>query len=179
VQFWGISGIGIAPYASEPICVSVRPLPTKLPIHGFTCGGTHLCYSLLVAARHGVLPAGDGDRLREQLRLLVYRLQADPDLIARYFGAHPAAPEAALGRTGAQLKILGHALECLGYAQAHGLWQPSPPARRQIEQAVHAVRGLLAEVVTLDLAALRRRHAQLGQQLVGDTCHAVRGLSLV
>jgi hypothetical protein len=163
----------------RPICVSVRPLPTKLPIHGFTCGGTHLCYSLLVAARHGVLPAGDGARLREQLRLLVYRLQADPDLIARYFGAHPATPEAALGRTGAQLKILGHALECLGYAQAHGLWQPSPPARRQIEQAVHAVRGLLAEVVTLDLAALRRRHAQLGQQLVGDTCHAVRGLSLV
>jgi hypothetical protein len=84
-----------------------------------------------------------------------------------------------LFRAGAKLKILGHALECLGYAQAHGLWQPSPLARRQIEQAVQAVRGLLSYVLTLDLAAIRRRQAHLGQQVVGDTCHAFRGLSLV
>jgi hypothetical protein len=165
---------GLKTYAAAGL-----PLPKKMPIHSFTCGGTHLCYSLVVAAKHGLLQAAGGDILQEQLQLLVYRLQADPDLIDRFFRALPAAPEADLFRAGAKLKILGHALECLGYAQTHGLWQPNPPARRQIEQAVHAVRGLLSYVLTLDLAAIRRRQAPLGQQVVGDTCHAFRGLSLV
>jgi hypothetical protein len=111
--------------------------------------------------------------------LLLYRLQADPELIDRYYREIASAPGVELFRAGAKLKILGHALECLGYAHVHGLWQPSPPARRQIEQAEQAVRGLFSYVMTLDLAAIRRRQAQLGQQLVGDTCHAVRGLSLV
>jgi hypothetical protein len=165
---------GLKPYAAANL-----PLPTKMPIHGYTCGGTHLCYSLVVAAKHGLLQAAGGDVLQEQLQLLVYRLQADPDLIDRFFRALPATPEADLFRAGAKLKILGHALECLGYAETHGLWQPSPPERRQIEQAVQAVRGLLSYVLTLDLAAIRRRQAHLGQQVVGDTCHAFRGLSLV
>jgi hypothetical protein len=165
---------GLKPYAAAGL-----PLPKKMPIHDFTCGGTHLCYSLLVAAKHGLLQAAGGDILQEQLQMLVYRLQADPDLIDRYYRAIPAAPGVDLFRAGAKLKILGHALECLGYAQVHGLWQPGPSVRRQIEQAVQAVRGLFSYVVTLDLAAIRRRQAQLGQQLVGDTCHAVRGLSLV
>jgi hypothetical protein len=30
-----------------------RPLLQKFPIHRFTCGGTHLAYRLVVAARHG------------------------------------------------------------------------------------------------------------------------------
>jgi hypothetical protein len=57
--------------------------------------------------------------------------------------------------------------------------QPSPLERTQIEQAAQEVRGLLAYILTLDLAAIQRRHAQLVQQVVGDTCHAFRGLSLV
>jgi hypothetical protein len=155
------------------------PLPKKLPIHSFTCGGTHLCYSVLAAARHGVLPEASSDVVREQLQLLMYRLQADTDLIDRYYREIASAPGAELFRAGAKLKILGHALECFGYAQTHGLFEPSPLERGRIEQAVQEVRGLLAFIVTLDLAAIQRRHAQLVQQVVGDTCHAFRGLSLV
>jgi hypothetical protein len=176
---FGLQALAEATQGLKPYHAAGLPLPKKMPIHSFTCGGTHLCYSLLVAAKHGFLQAAGGDILQEQLQMLVYRLQADPDLIDRYFRAIPAAPDADLFRAGAKLKILGHALECLGYAQAHGLWQPSALARRQIEQAVQAVRGLLSYVLTLDLAAIRRRQAQLGQQVVGDTCHAFRGLSLV
>jgi hypothetical protein len=165
---------GLKPYAAARL-----PLPQKLPIHRFTCGGTHLCYSLVVAARHGYLQAAGGDVLQEQLRLLLYRLQADPDLIDRYYREIPASPGVELFRAGAKLKVLGHALECLGYAQTHGLWQPSAPEKAQLAQAVQEVRGLLASIVTLDLAAMRSRQAQLVQQVVGDTCHACRGLSLV
>jgi hypothetical protein len=165
---------GLKPYAAAGL-----PLPKKLPIHGFTCGGTHLCYSVLAAARHGALPGTGGDLVRDQLQLLLYRLQADPDLIDRYYREIAPTPGAELFRAGAKLKILGHALECLGYAQTHGLFEPSPLERRYIEQAAQAVRGLLAFIMTLDLAAIQRRHAQLVQQVVGDTCHAFRGLSLV
>jgi hypothetical protein len=176
---FGLQALAEATQGLKPYAAAGLPLPKKMPIHSLTCGGTHLCYSLLVAAKHGLLQTGGGDILQEQLQLLVYRLQADPDLIDRYFRAMPAAPDADLFRAGAKLKILGHALECLGYAQAYGVWQPSPPERTQIEQAVRAVRAVLAYVVTLDLAAIRRRQARLGQQVVGDTCHAFRGLSLV
>jgi hypothetical protein len=70
-------------------------------------------------------------------------------------------------------------LECLRYAQTHGIWQTSALEKQQIAQAVQEVRGLLAYMVTLDLAAIRPRQAQLVQQIVGDTCHAFRGLNLV
>jgi hypothetical protein len=176
---FGLQVIQEATQGLKPYVAANLPLPKKMPIHGLTCGGTHLCYSLLVAAKHGFLQAAGGDILQEQLQMLVYRLQADPDLIDRYFRAIPAASDADLFRAGAKLKILGHALECLGYAQTHRLWQPSPIQRAQIEQATQEVQGLLSYVMTFDLAAIRRRQAQLMQQVIGDTCHAYRGLSLV
>jgi hypothetical protein len=165
---------GLKPYVAAGL-----PLPKKMPIHSFTCGGTHLCYSLVVAAKHGFLQAAGRELLRDQLQLLTYRLRADPNLIDRYYREIAAAPDVELFRAGAKLKVLGHALECLGYAQTHGLWQPGAPEKTQIEQAVQEVRQLLSYLVTRDLAAIRPRQAQLVQQIVGDTCHACRGLNLV
>ena len=179
VAAFGVQVLQEATQGLKPYATAGLPLPKKLPIHSFTCGGTHLCYSVLVAARHGLLRAAGGDIVQDQLRMLIYRLQADADLIDRYYREISSAPGVHLFRAGAKLKVLGHALECLGYAQAHGLLQPSPLERKQIEQAAQEVRGLLAYILTLDLAAIQRRHAQLTQQVIGDTCHAFRGLSLV
>jgi hypothetical protein len=176
---FGLQVLQEATHGLKPYAAANLPLPKKMPIHGFTCGGTHLCYSLVVAAKRGFLQAAGGDVLQEQLQLLLYRLQADPDLIDRYYRAIASTPEVDLFRAGAKLKILGHALECLGYAQTHGLWQPSARARQQVAAATQEVQGLLAYVMTLDLAAIRRRHAELVQQGIGDACHAYRGLSLV
>ena len=179
VVSFGLQVIQEATQELKPYVAANLPLPKKMPIHSFTCGGTHLCYGLLVAAKHGCLQAAGMDIMQDQLQMLLYRLQADPDLIDRYYREIPPAPGVDLFRAGAKLKILGHALECLGYAQTHGLLQPSPTERKQIEQATQEVQGLLSYVMTLDLAAIRRRHAQLVQQVIGDTCHAYRGLSLV
>jgi hypothetical protein len=156
-----------------------QPLPGKMPVHSLTCGGTHLAYSLLVAARRGFVEAASWPSLRQQLDLLVYRLWADPDLLDRYYQSLAHLPEVEGFRAGAKLKLLGHALECLGYAQAHGLWQPDQGARAQLDRARREVLGLFAYVTTLDLEAARRRSPQLYQQLVGDTCHAFRGLSFL
>jgi hypothetical protein len=102
---------GLKPYATAEL-----PLLKKLPIHSFTCGGTHLCYRLLVAARRGVLRAAGGDIVQDQLQMLIYRLQADPELIDRYYRGISSTPGVDLFRVGAKLKVLGHALEWLGYA---------------------------------------------------------------
>jgi hypothetical protein len=176
---FGLQALQEATQGLKPYATAGLPLPQKLPIHGLTCGGTHLCYSLVVAAKHGYLEAASGDILRDQLRMLTYRLRADPDLIDRYYRAISSAPGVDLFRAGAKLKVLGHALECLGYAQTRGIWQPSTLEKKQITQAVQEVRHLLSYMLTRDLAAIRPRQAQLVQQIVGDTCHACRGLSLV
>jgi hypothetical protein len=179
VVSFGLQVLQEATQGLKPYVAANLPLPKKMPIHSFTCGGAHLCYSLLVAAKHGFLQAAGGDIMQDQLRMLIYRLQADPDLIDRYYRGISPAPGVDLFRTGAKLKILGHALECLGYAQTHGLLQASAIERKQIEKATQEVQGLLSYVMTLDLAAIRRRHVELVQQVIGDTCHAYRGLSLV
>ena len=169
VATFGLQVLQDATQELKPYMVAHLPLPKKMPIHSYTCGGTHLCYSLLVASNYGLLPAAAGDMLQEQLHMLLYRLQADPDLIDRYYRDIASAPGVDLFRAGAKLKVLGHLMECLGYAQAHGLLQPSPVERTQIDKARQEVQELLSYVLTLDLASIRRRHAQLAQQVVGDS----------
>lgn len=179
VAAFGLRALQQATDGLIPFFQAGGPLPQKMPIHGFTCGGTHLCYSLLVAARHGFIEAASWPLLRQQLDLLIYRLQADPQLLDRYYQNLGHVADAEVFRAGAKLKLLGHALECLGYAQSHQLFQLDQKARAHIEEARQEVLGLCAYVTGLDLEAVRRRSPQLYQQIIGDTCHAFRGLSLL
>src|SRR5262247_2110623 len=74
-------------------------------------GGTHLCYSPLVATPYGFLQPTGGDIMQEQM--LIYRLQADHDLIDRYYREISLAPGADLFRAGGKLKSPGYAPEYL------------------------------------------------------------------
>src|SRR5712691_6783420 len=146
VAAFGLQVLEEATEELKPYCKASLPLPKKMPIHSFTCGGTHLIYSLFVAARHGFLEAHGRDSLQEQLEMLLYRLQADPDLIDRYYQKLAQASEVEMFRASAKLKLLGHALECLGYAQANGLWWPTQIDRERLGKAAQEVRGLSASV---------------------------------
>ena len=55
------------------------------PVHGFTCGGTHLLYGLLVATQSGYTGSNHRQRVRRQMDLIVYRLWADLDLMNRFY----------------------------------------------------------------------------------------------
>jgi hypothetical protein len=165
---------GIKPYLRASL-----PLPQKMPIHSFTCGGTHLIYSILVAARHGLLDAQGLDSLQGQLQMLLYRLQADPDLMDRHYQRVGEVPGVEMFRASAKLKLLGHALECLGYAKASGLFRPGQAEWERIAQARREVRGFSTYFEGLDLQAVRRRETPLYRQIIGDTCHAFRGLHLL
>jgi hypothetical protein len=157
-----------------------QPLAGKSAIHDFTCGGTHLIYALVVAARNGYQVRNHEQRLRDQLGMLIYRMWADLELIDRFYAKVPdaARPPVSWFSLDAQWKFLGHAFEVYHFASAHRLVTPTPSERRIVEAARPVLRRLAEEVDGMDLDAVRRHDLDLFRQFVGDTCHAYRGVHL-
>lgn len=154
-----------------------QPLPQKFPIHGFTCGGTHLAYSLVVAARRGF--AGAYHRtLQEQLDLMAYRLWAEPDLIDRFYAGVPSTPWEEANRLEAKLKFVGHAFEVLHYAKRHALFTPTPAQKARMEDGVAALHQIFSAVAALDLKMVKAKDRSLYSLFIGDLCHAYRGVRL-
>jgi hypothetical protein len=106
--------------ASAPLLVAMRggrPLAAQAPVHGFTCGGTHMLYGLLSAVHYGFGGKNALQRVQEQTALMAWRMGgADVDLIRRVYGKLPRSPQNAWEELDAQLKVLGHAEECLAFA---------------------------------------------------------------
>ncbi|MBI1894215.1 MAG: hypothetical protein HYS14_08910 [Candidatus Rokubacteria bacterium] len=157
-----------------------QPLAGKSAIHDFTCGGTHLIYSLVVAVRNGYQVRNGEQRLRDQLGMLVYRMWADLDLMDRFYAKvpDPSRPPAWWFKLDAKWKLLGHAFEVYHYALAHRLVHPTPVETKVVEAARPVLRHLAQEVEKVDLEAVRGHNLDLFRQLVGDTCHAYRGVHL-
>jgi hypothetical protein len=153
-------------------------LDRQAPIHGFTCGGTHLLYSLLAA-----LQAGYGketrQRLRDQMDLLIYRLHADPDLAGRFYQAQATkVPGTAWYLLDTNLKFLGHALECLNFARRHRLYEVPTDLQSKVTDGLALLTAGVARLRTLELTPVRTNNPVLYQQLVGDVCHAYHSLRL-
>ena len=88
-------------------------------------------------------------------------------------------PRIALNRDAAKFTFLGHAVEFFGYARRHGTLDLTPDAWR----AAEAVRGQLvslSERITTDydLEALAGQVPRAYKLILGDACHAYRGLRL-
>jgi len=152
-------------------------------ISNFTCGGTHLIYSLAVAVRYGHLGAEGRRRLGDQLSLLVWRLQADLWLLDRYYEdvakVYPKAEGGKLYKLDARLKFLGHAFEVLSYVRQHQLFSPSPAQRREIQNAQRLLEAALAELQQVDMVVVRKTDTKLDNLFAGDACHAYHGIHMV
>lgn len=157
-----------------------KPLADKSPIHSFTCGGTHLIYSLVVAVRNGYGAENTARRLRDQLGMLIYRMWAEIDLIDRFFAVMPGGSEGPnrWASLDAKWKFLGHAFEVYHYALSSQLLRPTAAEARVVEAARPVLGRLSEEVEKVDLSAVRRYQEDLFRQFVGDTCHAYRGVHL-
>ena len=162
-------------------------MPTeKDAIMGFTCGGTHLAYSLAscVANGHG----GDEARarLRDYLDLHVWRLQADGYLMDRFYrqAAPPKDADPALQRLAAiyyhdaRLKFYGHSFEIISYARRHGLLTPTPAQTRTIEQGARTLHESVKAIEGTDFFEFRKTNPRLFHHLVGDSCHAYHGIRM-
>jgi hypothetical protein len=155
-----------------------QPETRQVPVHGFTCGGTHMVYGLLTAMYSGYTGKDRVRRMQQQVDLMLWRTSAEPDFIERFFRAKPKGPADFWAELDAKLKLLGHGAECLAFALRHDVVKLTPAQQAQWQGAEGALRRLMADLEARDLGEVRTLDRELYRQLVGDTCHARHGLTL-
>jgi hypothetical protein len=150
-------------------------------IANFTCGGTHLIYSLAVAVRFGHLGQEGRRRLARVLDLLVWRMKADLHLADKYFemvAKTSVGDKSRPYQLDTRLKFLGHSMEVLNYVKMFGLFTPNAAQRAEIRVAEEILAGAILDVSRLEVGAISRENRRLYHLLVGDACHAYHGLEM-
>jgi hypothetical protein len=155
-----------------------RPPASTAPVHGFTCGGGHLLYSLLAAVGAGYTGQDRVSRVRQQASLMVWRLSADLELIDRFYRPRAAQPGAYWYQADAKVKVLGHGQECLAFGTRNGVVKLDAKDRERWRQGETTLRRLIAEMEERNVTEAQELDRDLFRQIVGDTCHAHRGLAL-
>jgi hypothetical protein len=153
-------------------------------VSNFTCGGTHLIYSLGAAVRYGHLGEEGRERYAREIGLLIWRLRMDLHLLDEYYKtvakAYPGKeanwhPYQIDGR----LKFLGHAFEILSYNRLNRLVPLTAEQEREVQWAGGQLAGTIQEFKGLDLGRIRQARRKLFDLLIGDACHAYHGIHMV
>jgi hypothetical protein len=152
----------------------------KTGIYGHSCGGMHLVQALLSAVAVAGTDA-DRRRVRKQLGVLLFRYELERPAYASLLRRHPA--QGLLIRL-QQQKFFGHLVETLTLARKLELSAPDTEGGRRIDQTIRLSTGDLVAVsnellgggVYERLDAIRKEREQTYLDLVGDACHALRGL---
>ncbi|MFO0567513.1 MAG: hypothetical protein U0263_17780 [Polyangiaceae bacterium] len=153
----------------------------KSGIYGHSCGGLHLVQAIASAVK----VAGTDDqkrRFRRQLGVLLYRYELERPAYASLLLRHP---EQGLLIRLQQQKFFGHLVETLTLAKKLGLTEPETEGGKNVDRViffaaadtVDVAKGLLDGGVYERLDAIRKDREQTYLDLVGDACHALRGLT--
>lgn len=167
--------------ASLPLVEAMRekrPEAAKAPVHSFTCGGTHMLYALLTAVHAGSRGTDRLERVRRQTDLMVWRLDADVNLMERLYKERAAAQGVSWYLLDSKLKLLGHAEECLALAERRGLVTLTADQQAHRRAAVNRTRDMLDDLGRRGLEEPKTQNKALFHQLIGDVCHARHGLTL-
>lgn len=144
-------------------------------IHRTACNGTHMLYGLIDALRFGYTGSNLRPRTTRLVGALFFRMRAEPALIDASLRAGHAMIR--LNADAAKLTFLGHALEDLGYAVQHGVFQLTDAQREIVDRAREQLAQIVARLTSEhDLDALEREIPQAYKLVLGDACHALRGL---
>jgi hypothetical protein len=152
----------------------------KTGIYGHTCGGLHL----VQAVARGVALSKDEaqqKRFKKQLGVLLYRYDLERSAYASLLSRHPA--QGLLIRI-QQQKFFGHLVETLTLARELGLVDEKTDGGKRIDATIRRASGDVATVVEEladggvyeRLGAIEKQRKQSYLDLVGDGCHAIRGL---
>jgi len=154
----------------------------KQGIFGFTCGGAHLFQGVEACAAKGWPKTGDtGARVAVLVDLYLERVPLETRLVEQTIQQYPGLAPLLYNQ---DVKFLGHLLEGLGKAERDGLWTPTADER---DLMVSVETRLLYHVLQLEKLGVYRDEAMDGLarnpetfqfylDLVGDACHAWRGL---
>lgn len=144
-------------------------------IHRSACNGTHMLYGLIDALRAGYTVGQLRAHTERLVRALLFRMRAEPKLIdASLRSSHPMVR---LNADAAKLTFLGHAVEDLGYAVQHGVLQLDAAQTQVVTQAREQL-GIIVSRLTgeHDLDGLQAQEPRAFKLILGDACHAYRGL---
>ena len=140
------------------------------------CNGTHAVFGLLDALRNGYRANRLPERVSLLLRAALFRLGPEVALIDRVIGAG-RTPHAQLNADAAKLQFLGHSLENVRFARRHKLYECSAAEHAQLGAAERELAVIAHRLVAVhDLEGLARQVPRAYRVILGDACHALRGL---
>lgn len=166
-----------AAYATTFAAMEGRGLYRRGLLHTKACNGTHLLYGLIDALANGYQMGQLRPRLERLIAATLFRAQVEPLLIDKSLRGD--LPMVRLNADAAKLTFFGHVIEDLGQARRRGVFTPSS----EQEAAVAQCRAELARLVDRltgehDLDALRTEVPNAYRVLLGDACHALRGIRM-
>jgi hypothetical protein len=176
------SALRLMEEASQPLAQAMREgraEATKAPVHGFTCGGTHMLYGLLTAVQAGYVGRDRLERVRQQVDVMLWRLNADLELISSFYKERASQRGANWYETDAKLKLLGHGQECLALASRRGVVRLTAAQQGHWREAETRLKRMIEDIEAHNFAETRDLDRELFRQLVGDACHARHGLTFV
>jgi hypothetical protein len=166
-----------AAFADVLAVMTGEKLYGKSALHTKACNGTHLLYGLVDALRFGYTAHDLKAHVEKLVEATLFRMRLEPVLIDRTL--HGADPMVRLNADAAKFTFFGHVVETLGLASRYGVLGFSPSALALVAGA-RAELGRLTERITAehDLTQLEAKVPQAYKHLLGDACHAYRGLGL-
>jgi hypothetical protein len=161
----------------EPLHAANKPElleKKKQFIFSHHCGGLHVIQSAMTAAAMLGDPASK-KLAAEQLELVRFRYRAERKI---YADSKIKMPEYELLLLVQELKFYGHVLETLGLAHRQGLLQSTPELRAEVGSIVSDLFETLKKLGPHygQLSKIRAVREQTYLDMVGDGCHAIRGL---
>ena len=112
---------------------------------------------------------------KSQLELVRFRFRAERKI---YADSIQNAPEYELLILVQELKFYGHVLEALGLAHKQGLIEATPELRAEVATIISDLFATLKKLAPHygQLARIREVREQTYLDMIGDGCHAIRGL---
>ena len=143
-------------------------------IYAHTCGGTHM----IQAGLFGVTNLKDPkqiERARTQIETLLFRWKAERKIYRDMRRKHPMYSLLLMAQ---ELKFYGHLLETLSMAQRIGIYPASDTTRANVRPIIRDLVRVIDDLAVnyIDLESVRLKSKQTYYDLIGDGCHAIRGL---
>jgi hypothetical protein len=148
-------------------------------IYQYTCGGAHLVQGVAFAVARGFGHPRGKEIVQEQALLALYRMQVELDQLD---AAVKAQPTVAFQVHVQRLKLTGHTLETLHKMSAADQLPRDEKTAKAFEwvaaEVIRSVQFLELHKAYDRLEKIRAKDVQLYRDIVGDSCHALRGLML-
>ncbi len=143
-------------------------------IFAHPCGGLHFVQTTAEAAKQQGDPALLA-KVKTQLDVVLFRWEAERRIYRTFATQRPDARILILVQ---ELKFYGHVLETFALAAKQGIIEPSAEQKKVLRQVagdlLNTLEALQGAYANLD--KIKASSAQTYYDLIGDGCHAIRGL---